>query len=150
MLNATASPYIDNYYKGYIMPTTKNQQRANRRNAQKATGPKTIEGKQISAQNALRHGLYSQEIIIDSPHLKEDKEEYDSLLASFIEELQPQTAFQQCLVLRIVNCFWRSRRAIRAESAEINHQLDTVHDDLDSIASFDKLMGTGPSEAPSP
>jgi hypothetical protein len=30
---------------------------ANRRNAQRSTGPRTAEGKQISRNNALRHGL---------------------------------------------------------------------------------------------
>jgi hypothetical protein len=33
---------------------------ANRRNAQRSTGPKTAEGKQISRNNALRHGLARQ------------------------------------------------------------------------------------------
>ena len=122
------------------MPTTKKQLRANRRNAQKSTGPKTIEGKQMSSQNAVRHGLRTQEIIIDSPHLKESREDYDSLLASLIEELKPQTAFQEFLVQRIANCLWRSRRAIRAESAQIAFQLDSVDRDLDRNARLDQWL----------
>jgi len=122
------------------MPTTEKQRRANRRNAQKSTGPKTNEGKQMSAQNAVRHGLRTQEIIIDSPHLKESREDYDSLLASLIEELKPQTAFQEFLVQRIANCLWRSRRAIRAESAQIACQLDSVDRELDRNARIDQWL----------
>ena len=36
------------------------QLEANRRNAQKSTGPKTTEGKSNSSRNNLRHGLTGQ------------------------------------------------------------------------------------------
>ncbi len=37
---------------------------ANRRNAQKSTGPKTLQGKARSKRNALTHGLLSKEIFL--------------------------------------------------------------------------------------
>jgi len=37
--------------------TSSAKARANRRNARKSTGPKTLAGKAIAARNALRHGL---------------------------------------------------------------------------------------------
>jgi hypothetical protein len=33
---------------------------ANRRNARKSTGPKTVQGKRASARNAVKHGVYAQ------------------------------------------------------------------------------------------
>ena len=86
------------------MPVSKKQLQANRQNAQKSTGPKTAEGKMISSRNAVRHGFRSHDMIINSPALKESKEEYDQLLASVFEELRPQSFFQAYLARRIAIC----------------------------------------------
>jgi chaperone required for assembly of F1-ATPase len=42
------------------MPISKKQLMANRKNAQKSTGPKTPLGKLRSSGNAHKHGLYSK------------------------------------------------------------------------------------------
>jgi hypothetical protein len=112
------------------MPTSKKQLTANRRNAKKSTGPKTPEGKTISSRNAIKHGLDTHDIIINTPAIREDKAEYELLLSSLINELQPEGLFQQYLVRKIANCLWRSRRAVIAETARINHQLKGIDDDL--------------------
>src|SRR5262245_23346436 len=39
---------------------------ANRRNAQRSTGPCTPEGKRISRRNALKHGILSREVLLAS------------------------------------------------------------------------------------
>ena len=37
---------------------------ANRRNAQKSTGPKTKEGKAKSSMNSIKYGIYSDKFLI--------------------------------------------------------------------------------------
>lgn len=105
---------------------TEKQLIANQQNCQKSTGPKTDEGKQIVARNAIKHGLHAKDIIINSPNLKENRAEYETLLQSFHEELNPTTDAQIIIVRKIVNCLWRSRRAIIAETAIINRQLNSL------------------------
>ncbi len=96
---------------------------ANRANAQKSTGPRTVPGKHISSRNAVKHGLYSRDTVINSPHLKESQTEYDELLQGLINELKPEGAFQSRLVHTIANCLWRQGRAINAETAHLNSEL---------------------------
>jgi hypothetical protein len=48
---------------------------ANRKNAEKSTGPKTPEGKQAVASNAVKHGLFTRQLILND----EDPEEYQAL-----------------------------------------------------------------------
>ena len=50
--------------------TSAKKAQANRQNALKSTGPKTPEGKANVRQNALKHGLLAQEVL-----LSEDDEE---------------------------------------------------------------------------
>ena len=108
------------------MPTSRKQRRANRRNARKSTGPRTHQGKTVARRNATTHGLHACDIVINSPHLKENPAQYRQLLESLTQELQPKGVFQEHLVVRIANCLWRYKRAINAETAHINAKLDSV------------------------
>jgi hypothetical protein len=47
------------------MPTSEKQKAANRRNAKKSTGPKTVEGKAAVSRNAIKHGLHSSHIVLN-------------------------------------------------------------------------------------
>jgi len=52
------------------MTVSEKQLIANRQNAQKSTGPKTDKGKVVVGNNAVKHGLYNDNVIIDSPYLQ--------------------------------------------------------------------------------
>jgi hypothetical protein len=87
---------------------------ANRRNAQKSTGPKTAEGKAISSQNGLTHGLTSRKCPILPG---ENEEEYRELQDALTRDLKPRGAMQRELVEDLVQARWKIRRipAIEAE-----------------------------------
>jgi hypothetical protein len=106
--------------------TTEKQIEANRRNAQKSTGPKTETGKQRASRNAAKHGLYAASVVLNSPHYKEDPKEYNHLLASLIWELRPEGVLQHSLVHKIANALWRYKRLIRAETGNLHSRLEDV------------------------
>ena len=106
---------------------------ANRRNAKKSTGPKSETGKAASALNSVKHGLYSNHIIVRSKDLLEDFAEYDHLISSLREELEPETVLQECIVRKIANCIWRSRRVVDAEASFIKGEIDDVDDRIRDI-----------------
>lgn len=92
--------------------TSDKQTEANRRNAQKSTGPKTSEGKAAVRYNAIKHGLLSQDVILrgeDEAALRE----LDELLR---DQLQPVGELESMLVDRIVANHWRLRRLGRVEA----------------------------------
>ena len=59
---------------------------ANRRNARKSTGPKTVEGKEKSRRNSLKHGLTGDGIVL----LEEDEERLRKEVEEWSETLQPR------------------------------------------------------------
>lgn len=99
------------------MNTTARTQ-ANRRNAQRSTGPKTTAGKAIAAGNARRHGLLSRELILPG----EAREDFELLLEELQHDWQPDGITENLLVERIAVALWRQQRIIRAETAEIHLQ----------------------------
>ncbi len=99
------------------MPCSKKQLLANRRNAQKSTGPRTPEGKAVSSRNALKHGICSVDHIISSPRFNESTDQYENVVEVLTAELKPTTPNQNFLVTKIADAVWRSRRVVRAESA---------------------------------
>src|SRR3954452_4260499 len=98
---------------------TAKQIAANRRNAQKSTGPKTEEGKSKSRLNALQHGLGA--IHVPLPH--EDPNELPHILAGLMETYQPANAQEQMLVHNIASGYLRMQRASRFEAAIMNGQI---------------------------
>ena len=107
--------------RGWRPVTSFKQIEANRRNAQKSTGPITEEGKLQSRRNAVRHGLTS-ETVIDA---LEDAEDYKAFEAAIIADYDAQSAVERELVLRLASLLWRLRRATTIETGlfeiEVKH-----------------------------
>ena len=99
---------------------TEKQLIANRKNAQKPTGPRTAAGKAASSQNALKHGLSSHRTVI----LTEDQRDFDLHRREMLDALAPVTAAQSILAERIVGLAWRLKRADTLRSVVIDAMRD--------------------------
>ena len=64
---------------------------ANRANAQKSTGPRSVEGKAASRFNALKHGLDARSIVLPG----EDPAEYETLAREYDSSMCPETATER-------------------------------------------------------
>lgn len=96
---------------------------ANRRNAQRSTGPKTPRGKATTRFNALKHGFLSKQVVISSNHIQESTADFQVLVAECWDYFQPVGRPEELLVEQIAVCFWNSRRAIRCELGEVKRSL---------------------------
>jgi hypothetical protein len=85
---------------------------ANRRNAQRSTGPITQEGKKKSRRNAVRHGLTAETVIDEL----EDAEDYAAFEMAITADYDAHSAAERELVLRLASVLWRLRRATAIES----------------------------------
>jgi hypothetical protein len=92
---------------------TLKQFEANRRNAQKSTGPKTPEGKTAVSMNALRHGLRARTVVLPG----ENREEFTQLCDDLEVEWHPQSRTEQFYVEQMAVSQWK---LIRMEVGEIN------------------------------
>ena len=109
--------------------TTEKQIEANKKNALMSTGPRTPEGKALISQNAVRHGIFTRDLIIPTGDGKEDDQEYHKLLDGLIASLNPSGQLECLLVEKIAVDYWRLRRVLRFETGSIRKQLDTAIDD---------------------
>jgi len=100
---------------------------ANRRNAQKSTGPKTKAGRAASGKNAIKHGILSREVLVRGLNIKESNREFTALHKRFCDQLEPDGPLEEALVDQIVTALWRLRRALTAESGEIALSVDGGH-----------------------
>lgn len=81
----------------------------------KASGPRTPQGKERSKHNALKHGIFSELVVLNS----ESPAEFRSLLKRLREDCQPEGIIEETLVEKLAAIIWRYRRLIAAERAEI-------------------------------
>lgn len=93
--------------------TSERRIEANRRNAQRSTGPRTSGGKAAVALNGMKHGLLSRETLVQG--------EREADLVDFGKRLRAQLApvgeLELLLADRIISTAWRLRRAIAVEAA---------------------------------
>lgn len=90
---------------------SKLQQRANRRNSQLSTGPRTADGKNRTRLNGLRHGLTGQFTLM--PH--EDRQAFKNFCAGLLKDLAPVGDLEQTLAQTIAQDHWRLNRASAIE-----------------------------------
>jgi hypothetical protein len=91
--------------------TSTKQTEANRRNAQKSTGPRTPEGKAAVRLNALRHGLCARTAVLPN----ENAEEFQQLCADLETEWHPQGRTEQYLLEQMAVAQWKAARACNME-----------------------------------
>lgn len=106
--------------------TTPKQIIANQQNALLSTGATTEEGKNIVAQNAIKHGIFTKDLIIAAGDGKESLEDYQELLNNLVISLNPTGQMQYILVEKIAVDCWRLKRVLCYETGCIRQFLDTV------------------------
>ena len=99
---------------------TQKQIAANRRNAEKSTGPRTPEGKAASRMNALKTGIDAESLLVRG----EDPNALEALTAEYYGYYQPVTPQERCLVDSLVRAEWLQRRLTRVETQLWNRRLD--------------------------
>ena len=116
---------------------------ANRRNAQRSTGPRSIDGRARSSMNALRHGITGQVSIMN----EEDRGAHDKFVQELIAGLKPEGAVELQFASVIAEDFWRLQR-IRAvendmlalgnfsDAADIDVEHPEVHASLTRAQTF--------------
>lgn len=85
---------------------------ANRKNAQKSTGPVTKHGKTVVAKNAIRHGILSTHIFIEEDERDVDEE----FRTDMLKNLAPRGNFENFLTDRVISAAWRLRRIVHIET----------------------------------
>jgi hypothetical protein len=94
---------------------------ANRRNAAKSTGPRSLEGKLTSSRNAVKHGLLASRMLAQG---LENRAEFEELAAEIEDYYRPSPGMESRLVEEIIACLWRLQRARRFEAGQISKAKD--------------------------
>ena len=94
--------------------------RANRENATKSTGPRTLAGRAISSRNATRHGLSSTQPFMPG----EEPEGFDALVDDISSNFRPVGEAEEKLVFRIASLEWRLCRTLPMEAAILRDRMN--------------------------
>lgn len=86
------------------------------------TGPRTRQGKDHSKNNALKFGIFSSVAVLPN----ESQTEFNALLKGLRKDLQPVGTLEETLVEKTAWLWWRYRRFLIAEGAEIRSGMEFV------------------------
>ena len=106
----TSSPDLD----GTTMASTR-KVAANRLNAKRSTGPRTVGGKAVARMNAVAHGLRAKALILPG----ESAADWDRHRAATVTALVPVGALEVELAERVAALTWRLRRVVGFETAAV-------------------------------
>ena len=114
---------------------------ANRRNALKSSGPKTIDGKRLSSLNSLKHGLTAEKFVIIGENIKEIETFRDRMIVS----LKPVGVEQEVIAEKIIEIAIRLKRIKNIEAGVFNqeileHEADTSKSKIAKIVNIEKVQ----------
>ena len=90
--------------------TTSAQIRRNQQNAKHSTGPRTIEGKNRSRFNAVKHACTAKLVLLPA----EKPSEFNERTQGFFEHFRPQNPVEVVLTQDAVYCSWQLERCCEA------------------------------------
>ncbi len=89
---------------------------AGRRNGLLAKGKKSPEGRQISAQNSMKHGLFAKSLILAN----ESHDLYEDLRKAYYDNWRPENDLETYIVDAMAAAHWRTHRALTIETETID------------------------------
>ena len=114
---------------------------ASRENGRRSKGPVSSEGKSRTRLNALKFGLFSQDLVVASAG--ETQQEADAFRSAVWNYIQPHDPVTALLVEDFVNTSLRLQRPRRCETAEIRRRTETAlyRHHFEKISEVDSLKG---------
>lgn len=101
-------------------PISQKRLAANRKNAQRSKGPKTVAGKASSSKNSYKHGLCAQHLFRPGEQRARDIEAYQELSARVRGYYRPQGFIEEFLIEKIVTEMVRFSRIVGHEQSELD------------------------------
>jgi hypothetical protein len=89
-------------------------------NGARSKGPKTSEGKNRSAMNALRHGLSASLLLLPG----EDAQQYESHLDDYFATFAPATLPEAHIVAQLGDLTWKLERLVKLENNRVHARLE--------------------------
>ena len=114
---------------------------ANRRNAQRSTGPRSVEGKAASRFNALKTGIDAQSLVVRG----EDAAALDALTAEYYAHLQPVGPQEAVWVDTLIRDDWFLRRFAKTDAQIFEYELQTSYKLIEACPlgqAFDRASST--------
>lgn len=110
-------------------------------NARNARAPRP---RKMLPEPKSRGGYLAREVVVTEGPWRESYREWQQLLEGFREGLCPQGLLEEVLVEKMAVCYWRFRRLLRVESAEIGKNLHSVPDTLEARQLSRSALGLPP------
>jgi len=98
--------------------STQRQIEANRRNAQKSTGPTSVTGKAVSSMNSLKTGIHAESLVLPC----ENAADLEQLIDECHHHHHPTTPEARSFVDDLIYCEWTLRRLRVAETQMWQYQ----------------------------
>src|SRR3954454_4116064 len=100
--------------------SSQRQIEANRRNAQRSTGPTSVAGKAASSMNALKSGIHAKSLLLPSEKL----DELEQLIDDYYRSHNPDSPEARFHLDEVIHCEWLLRRYRAAETQMWQHQAE--------------------------
>ncbi len=113
-------------------------------NGAKSRGPKTPEGKARSSQNAIKHGIFAQVIVLKT----ENADLFEELTQDFIRRFEPRDGVELAIVEQMIAATWRLSRCWEMQTQTMNLEMARDQDPDDEnlkARSFHAAIGNSPS-----